>query len=85
MIRIVRVFTLHGSRQTGRERRLGWEQRQPLSREAAGIRAKVRSSVTDGLVSLVPFLLVPWPKKRAKGKEHQSRDWKTRSLGPALL
>lgn len=65
MIRVVRVFTLHGSRQTGRERRLGWEQRQPLSREASGSRAKVRSNVTDGPVSLVPLLLAPWPRERA--------------------
>lgn len=65
MIPVVRVFTLHGSRQTGGERKLGWEQRQALSREASGSMAKVRSNVADGPVSLVPLPLAPWPREKA--------------------
>lgn len=66
MIPVVRDFTLRGSRQTGGgERKLGWEQIQALSREASGSRAKVRSNVSDGPVSLVPLPLAPWPREKA--------------------
>lgn len=77
MIRVVRVFILHDSRQTGRGRKLGWEQKQALGRKASGSRAKVRFNVTDGPVSSVPLPLSPWPRERgcSQGERAPEQGW----------